>query len=85
MLGDPTEFQGLIELAQSCGTHLQQRKAKKLYLVIPETQGKVLPTQGLGYRLAILVLRLGDALGMVGIKKTTKYQGLNLRGTYAND
>ena len=52
ILENPIEFKGLIELAQSFGTHLQ--KAIAYYLVIPEAQGKVLLTWGLGYRLAIL-------------------------------
>ena len=63
MLGNPTEIKGLIELSWSCRTNMQQAQAKQLYLVYPETQGKVLLT-------CHLVPCLDEALGVVGIKKT---------------
>ena len=67
----PTEFQGLIKLALSCRTHPQQTKGEELYLAIPETQG----TPYLGPRTRHLVLRHGDALGVVGnLKKKSSYQ-----------
>ena len=42
---------GLMMLASSSGTHIQQAKSKDLYLVKPEIQNMVPLTQGLGYRL----------------------------------
>ena len=52
-LGNPTEIEGLIDLAQSRGAHLQSAKSNEFYLMALETPSKALLV-GPWYRLDIL-------------------------------